>query len=207
MCLPRRAGGPKPGGSKSPDLADPTPPVLGANSKTSQDPMCLAQCSPEVGLRVALQLQTNQPENRALIPLSPPEPPRSKLARARIASTADSRAGRARTCRAPITGLRAGAQALRPWAWPHRPPISAGLPASSPPDWPRGDDVCGRLGLWRRSRPAGGAWRKWCGRGVPQCGEAARGRVLGPRAELRPLLSVPPGAGKMTRFALTVVRQ
>lgn len=161
MCLLRRARGPKRGGAKSPGLAGPTPPVLGANSNTSQDPMCLEQCSPEVGLRAALQLQTKSTPKPCADSLIPPHPPRqsppSKLARARIASTADSGAGPARTCCAPITGLRAGAQALRPWAGPHRSPISACLWASSPPDWPHGDDVGGRLGLWRRSRPAGGA--------------------------------------------------
>lgn len=169
--------------------------------------MCLALYTPEVRLLAAFLLQMKSTTHPCSSSLLYPESPGSKLARAGTASTADSRAGPASTCREPITGLRAGAQAPRPWAGPRCLPFSAALSASRRPDWRSWNDVDGRLGLWWRSRPAGRVWRKWWGRGVPQCGEASRRRVLGTRAVLGPSLPLPPGARKMTRFALTVVRQ
>ena len=131
--------------------------------------MCLALYTPEVRLLAAFLLQMKSTPHPC--PSSPiyPESPGSKLARARTAATADSRAGPASTCRAPITGLRAGAQAPRPWAGPRCLPFSAALSASRRPDWRSWNDVDGRLGLWWRSRPAG----RFGGSGVGEVSRSA----------------------------------
>lgn len=134
-------------------------------SETSQNPIRLELYTHEVRVLAAFQPQIRSAPNPSVGFHIYTEPPRYRLGWARIASTADCRAGPARTCRAPITGPRAGAQALRPWAGPQLSPVSADLPGSHRSDWLSGDDVSGRLGLWQRSRLAGWVWRKSCGRG------------------------------------------
>lgn len=118
--------------------------------------MCLTLYTAEIRLLAALQLQMKSTQKSCAGSLIYPESPGSKLARARIASTTESWAGPARTCLAPIAGLRAGAQAPRPWAGPHRSPVSAVLPASRRPDWPSRDDVTAALAYGGGAgRPAG----------------------------------------------------
>lgn len=131
----------------STDLADPTCPVLGVNSYTSQDPIRLALDTREVRVLAASQPQIRSTPNPRIGFHISTEPPTDRLGGARVASTADYRAGPARIRRAPITGPRAGAQALRPWAGPQLSPVSDDLPAPHRSDWPSRDDVSRLLGL------------------------------------------------------------
>lgn len=109
-------------------------------------------------------LQSNPPKNHSL-PYLCPEAAGGRQTKTRSPQPY-LRAGPARTCSAPITDPRVGAQAPQPWAGPRGSPVSSDLSACCRSDWLSGDDARGRLRLWlRRLQPA--EWRKWCESGEP----------------------------------------